>query len=81
MPAGKHTGRRSMITLPAEVDALFEDFARLVGKRKATVMAQYLVELVPLLRATVQSLEEGVSEDDLKARLGAMLVDLLVGDK
>lgn len=70
-----------MITLPTEVDALYQEFARLVGKRKATVMSHFLVELAPLLRLTVQSLKEGVNEDDLKARLGSMLIDLLVRDR
>lgn len=82
MPQGKHTGTRTMITLPPEIDRVYAEFARITGTRKATLMAHWLMELMPLLRQVVEAEQAGkLQEDYLRQRLGAALLDILVGDR
>lgn len=81
MPQGKHAGIRTMITLPPEIDRVYAEFARIVRTRKATIMAHWLVELMPMLREVVEAEKAGkLQEDYLKQRLGAALLDILTRD-
>lgn len=60
MPKGSYVGKRSTITLPDDVDDIFNRAAVLWGKPKATVLRDLLVEAAPQLLELVKA------SDDIK---------------
>lgn len=73
MPAGKHSGIRTNVTLPVEVDAVFAEVAKELDMPKATLLREVLTQAMPMIQQTPKALralkEKEATLDDVAARL------------
>lgn len=73
MPAGKHAGTRTLITLPKEVDEAYTVLAASLGMHKASLFRELLTSSLPMVQQTTDVVnkvkEDPNSIDDVFARL------------
>lgn len=73
MPAGKHSGKRTQITIPAEIDAQYAALADSLGMAKATLYREILVLAAPSVVQAVNAMrvlkEHPEQAQDILARL------------
>lgn len=73
MPAGKHSGKRTQITIPAEIDAQYAALADSLGMAKATLYREILVLAAPSVVQAVNAVrvlkEHPEQAQDILARL------------
>jgi len=78
MPAGKHTGVRTMLTLPKEVDDHYVRMAEAMNVPKASLLREVLVSAMPFTvqaTKTLNALRE--SPEQSEAILARLLWDSL----
>jgi len=74
MASGKHTGVRTNVTLPKDVDAAYVEVAAALGLRKASLLREVLSSAVPYLASvtgSLNALKENPAQaaEDILARL------------
>lgn len=80
MPSGVHKGKRIIITIPHEVDEILSEVAPLLGTRKATLLAQWTEELVPVLDAVLKAKKGNkIDHKELEKAMGLFLLHTMTG--
>lgn len=73
MPSGKHTGVRTNVTLPKEIDAKYVQMAEALGMPKASLLREVLSSAVPQMGHATNALnalkEKPEQAEDILARL------------